>query len=146
MLAIQARAMNKYFLYSDDNTVEPAEFIANKVSGILYDNKIWYSTYFGSPDSHPEYVHGIHMLPITPASSLIRGPTFVQQEWEQQVEGFLSNVDSGWTGILQLNRALYDADSAYGFFSSSSWLSDYLDNGQSRTWSLAYSGGIANAS
>ena len=145
MLAIQARAMNMYFLYSDDNTVEPSEYIGNKVSGILYDNKIWYSTFFGSPDVNPEYVHGIHMLPITPASSLIRGPTFVQQEWEQQIETFLSDVDSGWTGILQLNRALYDADSSYSFFSSSSWKSTYLDNGQSRTWSLAYSGGIANA-
>ncbi|CAH2350715.1 endo-1,3(4)-beta-glucanase 1 [[Candida] railenensis] len=145
MLAVQARAMNMYFLYSDDNTVEPSEYIGNKVSGILYDNKIWYSTFFGSPDTNPEYVHGIHMLPITPASSLIRGPTFVQQEWEQQVETFLSDVDSGWTGILQLNRALYDADSSYSFFSSSSWKSTYLDNGQSRTWSLAYSGGIANA-
>ncbi|CAH2350714.1 endo-1,3(4)-beta-glucanase 1 [[Candida] railenensis] len=145
MLAVSARAMNKYFYYSDDNTVEPSEYIGNKVSGILFENKITYTTYFGSPDTNPEYVHGIHMLPITPASSLIRGPTFVQQEWEQQVETFLSDVDSGWTGILQLNRALYDADSSYAFFSSSDWKSTYLDNGQSRTWSLAYSGGIANA-
>ena len=131
--------------YSGDNTVEPYSFIGNKVSGILYENKIAYTTFFGSPDVHPEYVHGIHMMPITPASSLIRGPTYVKQEWTDQVSTFINNVDSGWTGVLKLNQALYDASTSYEFFSSDSWTDTYLDNGQSRTWALAYSGGIQNA-
>lgn len=146
MLSIMARAMNMYFYYSDDNTVQPALYIPNKVSGILFENKIAYTTYFGSPDKNPEYVHGIHMLPISPASSLIRGPTFVQQEWEEQISKFVGDVNSGWLGILKLNQALYDAKSSYEFFSSDNWNQNYLDNGQSRTWSLAFSGGIANSS
>ena len=73
MLAIMARSMNLYFLYKSDNTIQPAEILPNKVSGIFFDNKVDYTTYFGSPDQHPEYVHGVHMLPVTPASSLIRG-------------------------------------------------------------------------
>lgn len=144
MLAVQARSMNDYFLYSDDNTIEPPQYIGNKVSGILFENKIAYTTYFGSPDVHPEYVHGIHMLPVTPVSSLIRGPTFVQQEWEQQISTFVANSDESWLGILYLNQALYDPKSSYDFFSSSSFNNNYLDNGQSRTWCLAYSGGFAN--
>lgn len=144
MLSLMSRAMNKYFLYSDDNNVQPKEIIANKVSGIFFDNKVAYTTFFGTPDKNPEYVHGIHMLPITPVSSLIRGPTFVQEEWEQQVSKFIDDVDSGWTGILKLNQALYDPKTSYEFFSSSDWTSDYLDDGQSRTWSLAFSGGVAN--
>lgn len=146
MLSIMKRAMNMYFYYTNDNTVEPSSYIPNKVSGILFENKIAYTTYFGSPLQNPEYVHGIHMLPISPASSLIRGPTFVQQEWEEQISKFIGNVNSGWLGILKLNQALYDAKSSYDFFSSDSWNSNYLDNGQSRTWSLAFSGGIANSS
>jgi endo-1,3(4)-beta-glucanase len=145
MLAVMSRAMNKYILYSDDNDVEPSTILPNKVAGIIFENKITYTTYFGSPNVHPEYVHGIHMLPITPASSLIRNPTFVQQEWNEQVETFIDNVDSGWTGILKLNQALYDPDASYDFFSSSSWSSSCLDNGQSRTWSLAYAGGVSNS-
>lgn len=145
MISIMSRAMNKYFYYTNDNTVQPLEIIANKVSGILFDNKVAYTTYFGTPADHPEYVHGIHMLPITPVSSLIRGPTFVQQEWELQISTFIGNVNSGWTGILRLNQALYDSKSSYEFFSSSDWSSTYLDDGQSRTWSLAFSGGVAGS-
>lgn len=145
MLAVMARAMNKYMLYSNNNNVEPSQIIGNKVSGILFENKIAYTTYFGSPDTNPEYVHGIHMLPITPASSLIRGSTFVSQEWATQISTFISKVNSGWTGILRLNQALYDATSSYNFFSSSSWSDNYLDDGQSRTWCLAFSAGVMNA-
>ncbi|KAK6457800.1 endo-1,3-beta-glucanase [Scheffersomyces xylosifermentans] len=145
MLAIMSRAMNKYFYYKSDNVVEPAEILPNKVSGIFFENKIAYTTYFGSPDQNPEYVHGIHMLPITPASSLIRIPSYVQEEWRDQVSTFIGKVNSGWTGILRLNQALYDAATSYSFFSSDSWSTNYLDNGQSRTWSLAFSGGISNS-
>lgn len=35
MLSIQARSFQKYFLYTSDNTVQPAQFIGNKVSGIV---------------------------------------------------------------------------------------------------------------
>lgn len=141
MLKIQSRSMNLYFLYSDDNTVEPAEYIANKVSGIYFENKIAYTTYFGD---NTEYIHGIHMLPITPASSLIRGETFVSQEWDQVLASIIDSVDSGWTGILRLNEALFDASASYDFFSSDSFTDSYLDDGQSLTWSLAYSAAIAN--
>ncbi|ODV77372.1 glycoside hydrolase family 81 protein [Suhomyces tanzawaensis NRRL Y-17324] len=146
MLSIMSRAMNMYFLYKNDNTVEPSKYIPNKVSGIMFENKIAYTTYFGSPDKNPEYLHGIHMLPITPASSVIRTPSYVKEEWDDQISTFIGKVNSGWTGILRLNQALYDAKSSYDFFSSSDWNTNYLDNGQSRTWSLAFSGGLANSS
>ncbi|THY18283.1 endo-1,3-beta-glucanase [Aureobasidium pullulans] len=35
MLAIQARSLHNYFLYTSDNTIQPANFIGNKVSGIV---------------------------------------------------------------------------------------------------------------
>lgn len=141
MLKIQSRSLNLYFLYSNDNDVEPSNFIANKVSGIYFENKIDYTTYFGT---NPEYIHGIHMMPITPASSLIRGAQFVSQEWSAIISGIISSVNSGWTGVLRLNQALFDGTSAYSFFTSSSFTSNYLDGGQSLTWSLAYSAAIAN--
>lgn len=58
------------------------------------------------------------MMPITPASSLIRTPSYVKEEWDDQISTFIDEVDSGWTGILRLNEALYDASSSYKFFSS----------------------------
>lgn len=141
MLAVIKRSMNSYFLYTLTNTIEPSNYIANKVSGTLWDNKIAYTTYFGS---NVEYIHGIHMLPITPASSLIRGLAYVKEEWNSILASIVNNLTTGWLGILRLNQALFDPKSSYRFFSSSSFSSLYLDNGQSRTWSLAFSGGLVN--
>ncbi|OWB56188.1 hypothetical protein B5S28_g2079 [[Candida] boidinii] len=142
MLAIMKRSMNMYYLYSDDNTVEPSQIISNKVAGILFDNKIDYTTYFGT---NTEYIHGIHMLPITAASGLVRGSTFVQQEWEQKLSTLSETLTGGWASILRINQALYDPASSYNFFSSSSWDNSYLDNGQTRTWGLTFSAALLNA-
>ncbi|RCK56540.1 Endo-1,3(4)-beta-glucanase 1 [Candida viswanathii] len=140
MLAIMVRSYNDYFYYKSDNTVEPEEILPNKVSGIFFENKVDYTTFFGAPDEYPQYVHGIHMLPITPSTALARIPSYVQEEWDDQVVTFIDNVTDGWLGILRLNQALIDARSSYEFFASDDWTDNYLDNGQSRTWSLAFSG------
>ena len=115
MISIMARSFNMYFYYKSDNTVEPKQILPNKVSGIFFENKVDYTTFFGTPADHPEYVHGIHMLPITPSSSLVRKTSYVQEEWKDQIAGFIDNVDSGWTGILRLNQALFDPKSSYEF-------------------------------
>jgi endo-1,3(4)-beta-glucanase len=78
MLALQARAFNTYFYLQDGNPTHPARFIANKVTGILFENKVDHATYFGSA---PHLIHGIHMLPLSPASALLRARPFVYQEW-----------------------------------------------------------------
>lgn len=143
MISIMSDSMNDYMLYDDSNTVEPSEIIGNKVSGILFDDIIDYTTYFGT---NTEYIHGIHMLPITPASSAIRQPTFVSQEWSSKLSSIIESLESGWAGILRLNQALFDPLDSYNFFSASDFdSSTYLDNGMSRTWALAFSGGLANS-
>lgn len=139
MLQIQKRAMNLYYLLADDNKVMYPFLRKNKVAGLLFENKIDYTTYFGNKR---EYIHGINMLPITPASGIVRGKKFVKEEWEQLLQDL--KIEDGWAGILQMNRAIYDARSAYEFFSSPSFDKKYLDGGQSRTWALAYTAAIAN--
>ncbi|CDK25285.1 unnamed protein product [Kuraishia capsulata CBS 1993] len=139
ILSIMRRSIGTYMLYKDDNSVEPSNFIGNKCSGIKFENKIDHTTYFGTNE---EYIHGIHMLPITPVSSWIRDPTFVKQEWEEKLSSLIDSVSSGWKGVLMLNVALYDPQEAYSFFSGSSFSSDYLDDGQTKTWCLVYSAGV----
>ncbi|KAG0648941.1 glycoside hydrolase [Hyphodiscus hymeniophilus] len=77
-LAITARSLQSYSLYTSSNTIEPSNFIGNKVSGILFENKIDHTTYFGS---NIEYIQGIHMLPLLPCSTLTRTKEFVTEEW-----------------------------------------------------------------
>lgn len=143
MLAIQRRSMDLYFLLKNDNPVQPSSYIPNRVAGITFENKLDHTTYFGTLT---QYIQGIHMLPITPASSFVRRPLFVQQEWESILKSIVSNITDGWRGILMLNVALYDPTTAYNFFNSSSFQTAYLDNGMSKTWSLAYCAGVGASS
>ncbi|CCH42382.1 putative secreted protein [Wickerhamomyces ciferrii] len=142
MISILAKSLNDYFLYSDDNKVEPKQIIGNKVSGLLFENKVDYKTWFGT---NKEYIHGIHMLPITPASSVVRGPKFVKEEWDSKLSSIVDGLNSGWGGLIRLNQALTDPVASYKFFSQDKFSNEWLDNGMSRTWALAFSGGLANS-
>ncbi|AGO13710.1 AaceriAGL161Cp [[Ashbya] aceris (nom. inval.)] len=137
MIGILRTSLNHYFLYLDDNKTMPEAFIKNKVSGILFDNKVDHATYFGA---EPQYIHMIHAIPIIPASSFVRSPKFVREEWDQKLSSIVDGVQDGWKGLLMLNLALTDPRASYEFFSGSGFQDKYLDNGQSKTWSLAYSG------
>ncbi|KAH3678264.1 hypothetical protein WICPIJ_008866 [Wickerhamomyces pijperi] len=140
-LGIEQHSLNHYYLYADSNTTEPSNFIANKVAGILFENKIDHTTYFGT---ELQYIQMIHAIPITSFSSFIRSPTFVSEEWSQKLSAIADSVTDGWKGIMYLNLALTDPTTSYNFFNSSSFSNAYLDNGQSKTWSLTYSGAFAS--
>lgn len=55
MLSVLARSLQNYFLMTSDNANQPAAFIGNKVTGILFENKADHVTYFGTDLS---YVQG----------------------------------------------------------------------------------------
>lgn len=180
MLAVQARSLNNYFLYTSSNndttnnitnnttcnttnnttyntinttindtinnntnntkeSVEPAEFIGNRVAGILFENKIDHTTYFGT---NIEYIQGIHMLPLLPSTSYIRRADFVSAEWAQYFsDGRADSVVGGWRGILYGNLATIQPGRAWDWFSRDGFDPSWLDGGASLTWYMAYSAG-----
>lgn len=161
MLSMQARSLQHYFLYTSDNTVEPSQFIGNKVSGIvsgnnreniisiltewnqLFENKIDHTTYFGS---NTEYIEGIHMIPLMPFSTLSRTREFVTEEWDYYFsDGRADSVAGGWRGILYANLAIIDADSSYAFFSNTSFDMGLLDGGASLTWYLTWAAALGGS-
>ncbi|RMY76980.1 hypothetical protein D0863_01636 [Hortaea werneckii] len=151
MLAVQRRSLNDYYLYADDSSVQPARYTGNRAAGILFENKVDHTTYFGAL---PEYIQGIHMLPLLPHTPYIRQQTFVQQEWDDYFgdSGLkpATSISGGWRGIVEGNRATIDPVFAYDFFSNASgdFRAEYLDGGASQTWYLAYAaalGGDAGA-
>ena len=138
-LAVTARALQSYFLYASSNAVQPANFIGNKVSGILFENKVDHTTYFGAS---AEEVQGIHMLPVLPCSALTRTRQFVAQEWDVYFsDGRADQVAGGWRGVLYANLALVDPVAAWRFFSQSGFDASWLDGGASRTWYMALAAG-----
>ena len=143
-LAITARSLQNYFLYDSTNTVQPANFIGNKVSGILFENKIDHTTYFGT---NIEYIQGIHMLPLMPSSTLTRTQTFVAEEWNTYFSnGRVDAIQGGWKGILYANLAIINPTAAWQFFSQPNFDMSWLDGGASLTWYLALAAGIFHTS
>lgn len=144
-LAIMKTSLNMYMLYSNSNTIQPSQFVGNKVSGILFENKIDFATFFGRGTIGDEFIHGIHMIPITPVSSYIRGPEYVKEEWDAKLKNIVDRIPDGWRGILTLNAGLFDPKYSWKYFARSDWNDGLMDGGMSRTWSLAYLGGIGGA-
>lgn len=135
MLAVLKRALNTYIYYKSDNTTMPSKIIPNKVSGILFENKVDYATWFSD---RTECKHGIHMIPVTSVSSFIRQADYVQEEWNEKLAGIVDTIDDGWRGILYQNKALFDPWSSFAFFAQGNFDNRWLDDGMSRTWSLAF--------
>ncbi|KAI0998659.1 putative endo-1,3(4)-beta-glucanase [Podosphaera aphanis] len=139
-LAVNARSIQSYYLYESDNKIEPANFIGNKVAGILFENKIDHTTYFGA---NTEFIHCIHMIPILASSSLTRTRKFVQEEWDAFFsQGRVDAIKGGWKSILYANLALIDPKTAWQYFSSPSFDNDSLDGGASRTWYMAHAAAL----
>jgi endo-1,3(4)-beta-glucanase len=138
-LAVQARSLRNYFLMTSDNKNQPPSFLQNKVTGILFENKIDHTTYFGA---NPEFIEGIHMIPLNPTSAYTRSRKFVQEEWERYFDdGRVDRVQGGWKAILYANYALINPQAAYDFFADPEF-NTQLDGGASRTWYLAYTAAL----
>ncbi|KAI0459038.1 family 81 glycosyl hydrolase [Xylaria acuta] len=136
MLSVIARSLNQYYLYTEKNSVQPANYIGNRVAGILFENKCDHTTYFGS---NIEYVQGIHMLPLLPSTKFTRPADFVKQEWATYFDkGRADKVEGGWKGILYGNLATIDPKTAWTFFTSKDFHPSWLDGGVSLTWYQAY--------
>ncbi|KAG8833993.1 hypothetical protein FRC17_009719 [Serendipita sp. 399] len=133
MLAIQRRVFRNYFLMEDSNKNQPARIIKNKVAGILFENKVDHTTYFGHDI---RFIQGIHMIPVSPISYYIRSPVFVREEWERYFAEDQLTGDDGWKGILYSNLSIIDPDKAWEFFSREDFQTKWLDQGATRSWYL----------
>ncbi|KAI9790440.1 MAG: hypothetical protein M1816_005104 [Peltula sp. TS41687] len=143
MLAVVARSLRNYFLLESKraNLNHPFRFIPNKVTGILFENKVDHVTYFGAKT---EFIQGIHMIPINPSSAYTRSRDFVSEEWKTYFDqGRADSAEGGWKGILYANLAIIDPISSWKFFSQSNFNDAWLDDGASRAWYLAYAAGMA---
>ncbi|KAF8445295.1 glycosyl hydrolase family 81-domain-containing protein [Terfezia claveryi] len=122
--------------------IHPTQFNPNRVSSILFENKVHHTTYFGV---EPKHIQGIHMLPLSPISPYIRSPAFAQDEWTAFFSGKTGSITDGWKGVLYQNVALWAPRDSWKFFAQSGFSSDWLDGGASRTWALAFAGMLGGA-
>ncbi|KAJ5763696.1 hypothetical protein N7533_002377 [Penicillium manginii] len=143
MLGIMRRSLDNYFLMRNNNTNQPPNFAGNKVTGILFENKVDHTTYFGNS---LEFIQGIHMLPLLPNSAYTRTPQFVAEEWEAIFAPNASTpadkVEGGWKGVLFANLALVNPKASWSFFAQHHFDYSWIDGGATRTWYLAYAAAL----
>ncbi|KAL3672012.1 hypothetical protein V7S43_002681 [Phytophthora oleae] len=140
MTRVNAHAIKTYFLIEDANQVHPANFRANKVTGIFFDNKVDYATWF----SAEKYcIHGIQMIPVSAVTEFVRTKQFVKEEWEQVLgkEAIVTREDTGnaWLSLLYANFAMVDKQRALGVLQKAK-----MDDGLSRSWALYMAASFAD--
>lgn len=133
MLTLASKTVREFFLMKTGNTHHPEAFVKNHVTGIFLQGKVDYTTWFGG---RPEHIHGIQMLPLSPALKLTRRKDFCQQEYSD----ILSKADwksmtKPWISVLLTGSiAFLDSESAYRQLFAMG--EGDLDGGLSRAWAL----------
>ncbi|KAI9919805.1 hypothetical protein PsorP6_017290 [Peronosclerospora sorghi] len=132
MLCLNARVVRTYFLMTSDNKIHPPQFVANHVTGIFFDNKADYTTWF-SPEKY--CIHGIQMIPVSPINGLVRTSAFIQQEWDDVLskEAIVKNGDTSnpWLSLLLVNQAVITQAEALAKLATA-----VMDDGLTRSWAL----------
>ena len=132
MLALCALTVREFFLMKSDNIHHPPDFVKNHVTGIFFQNKVDYATWFGW---RFEFIHGIQMLPVTPALLLSRTTEFCTQEWNNILSHLALPSTDPWTSLLLTGTlALVDSADAYGRLMDVP--DDFMDDGLTKVWAL----------
>lgn len=127
-LSVAVQAVQLYFFMRPGVGIHPDAFAKNKVTGIFFENKVHYTTWF-SP--RRECIHGIQVLPVTPVTAYLRPQAFMEEEWRERLQEVLPNVTDGWRSLLLLNLAMLDPSVAYEGLRTCA-----LDGGVLRSWAL----------
>lgn len=132
MLRLDAHAVRTYFLMDSDNQVHPPEFVKNHVTGIFFDNKVDYTTWF-SPEK--QSIHGIQMIPVSPINEIVRTPKFIQEEWDdvlsKDAKVQAQDTENRWLSLLYVNYAAVNHEAAMPVLKRVA-----MDDGLTRSWAL----------
>lgn len=133
MMALLAHTTKRLFLMKDDNDIHPPDYVRNRVTGIFFESKVHYGTFFGAESV---FIHGIQMLPLTPALLLARDKEFCQQEYNDIISKTGFNTGKpGWDSLLITgNLAIIDPPRAFGMLQGLP--ESGMNGGLSRAWAL----------
>ncbi|CAN0065398.1 unnamed protein product, partial [Ectocarpus sp. 6 AP-2014] len=122
------RSINEYFLLKDSNQNHPDDFVKNKVTGIFFESKVDYTTWFGD---NVEYIHGIQNIPVTAITEFVRDAQFCQEEWDQRLESVVESAEGTWNTVLYMSYATIQKNEAF-----EKMLTSGTDSGLKRAWAL----------
>jgi len=132
MLALCTVSVREYFLMEHGNLHHHPDFVRNHATGIFFQNQVHYTTWFGWKE---EYIHGIQMLPLSPALLLTRKATFVRQEWDDILSGLPLPLTDPWTSVILTGAlAIIEPPRAYQLLLQMN--PGHVDDGLTRVWAL----------
>ncbi|KAG7385070.1 hypothetical protein PHYPSEUDO_001922 [Phytophthora pseudosyringae] len=122
-----------YFLMTSDNTVHTKEFVSNHVTGIFFDNKAAYATWY-------------HCFPFAKFSFSkkeemarkvfsVENTEFIEQEWDDILskEPIITeaNTTNAWLSLPLVNEAVVDQADALSKLQEAN-----IDDGLTSSWAL----------
>eukprot|EP00931_Biecheleriopsis_adriatica_P059290 TRINITY_DN35452_c0_g1_i1.p1 TRINITY_DN35452_c0_g1~~TRINITY_DN35452_c0_g1_i1.p1 ORF type:complete len:945 (+),score=122.89 TRINITY_DN35452_c0_g1_i1:104-2938(+) len=132
MLSLCVITVQEFFLMEEGNLHHHQDFVKNHVTGIFFQNKADYNTWFGWRE---EFIHGIQMLPLSPVLQLSRKPSFCRQEWDDILSKLPLSLTDPWTSILLSGGlAIIEPSTAYERLKQMS--PGLMDDGLTRVWAL----------
>jgi len=133
-LSLLAHSAANLFLMKDNNKVHPADYIRNRVTGIFFEGKVHYGTFFGSDEV---YIHGIQMIPLSPAFLLARDKEFCQLEYRDILSKRPLPIPGKhpWSSLLITgNLAFHDPKKAFSLLQGMD--AGKMDQGLTKAWAL----------
>jgi len=132
MLSLAATSIREFFLMKANNPHHHPDFARNHVTGIFFQNKVDYTTWFGE---NTEYIHGIQMMPLSPALQLTRKREFCEQEWNHILQNLPLPLWDQWSSVINTgSRAMVKPDEAYDLLAQTD--PGKVDDGLTRVWAL----------
>jgi len=134
MLALDVLTIQEFFLMTSENPHFDAGFTKNRVTGVFFQNKVDYTTWFGG---EKYYIHGIQMLPLSPALQLSRSNHFCQEEWNDVLKyAEVPKNGAKWTSVVVTGSlAIIDPDTAY-YRLREMHATDEMDDGLTKAWAM----------
>ena len=78
LMMTEIRSAKKYFQIPEDSVVYPEPFKSNRMAGVVWDSQVYYTTWMGGDASE---VHGVQLMPFTPATTVLIEAAFATQEY-----------------------------------------------------------------
>eukprot|EP00471_Norrisiella_sphaerica_P005792 CAMPEP_0184478932 /NCGR_PEP_ID=MMETSP0113_2-20130426/809_1 /TAXON_ID=91329 /ORGANISM="Norrisiella sphaerica, Strain BC52" /LENGTH=787 /DNA_ID=CAMNT_0026856871 /DNA_START=339 /DNA_END=2702 /DNA_ORIENTATION=+ len=93
--------------------IYPSVFATNAMVGVIGGNMASHTTWFGT---NVEYVHGIQMLPFTPATEYMLDHDYMQHEYGQMGMALARKkpaLQPEWAGYIRMAEAIIDPKGAW---------------------------------
>lgn len=112
LMSTEIVSAQMYWQIPDGSEVYSPDLWPRKCVGVVWSNAVHFSTWFGKD---PYLIHGIQMLPFSPASAALLPVEWLKQELPVYENSCRESdcAGSGWQALLVMAKAMVDPETAW---------------------------------